>query len=103
MAKKKTDTKKHEVANLAPGFGLNTTLCETATGHKYMECHWVAVGSHPVNGLRLVGPFLNRDACKAWINSDQCQYLSLEIADRASDYTWTAGHLDVMTTDGSYQ
>tara|TARA_R100001163_G_C5053364_1_gene189944 strand:+ start:273 stop:584 length:312 start_codon:yes stop_codon:yes gene_type:complete len=103
MAKKKTQKKTEEVATLAPGFGLDTTLRTTQTGHKFMECHWVAVGSHPVNGLRIVGPFKSRDGCKAWINSDACQYMSMEIADRASDYTWTAGHLDVMTTDSSYQ
>lgn len=88
---------KHAV--LAKGFGLDTRLRQkhSAVGRDYMDCHWVAVGTHPVHGLRVVGPFVDRDAAKNWINDDQCQYLTLEFADKTSDCTWSVTHLDVMT------
>ena len=103
MAKKKTEKTTEEHAQLAPGIGLDTTLRKGVRGdHKYMECHYIAIGQHPVNGLRGVGPFKSREACKAWINSEQCEYMSLEVADHASDYKWVPLHLDVLTVDGSY-
>ena len=98
-----TGTVLGDHANLAPGIGLDTTLRQgyRGEGSTYMERHWVAIGSHPINGIRVVGPFLDRGACKVWIASEQCEYMSLELADHVQDYTWACCHLDVLTTDGN--
>jgi hypothetical protein len=98
MATKKSDfTGKNAV--LKDGFGLDIRLKKPASpkGRGYMACHWVALCIHPVHGVNVVGPFLSRDSARNWINSDDCNYYTLEFSDRVTDCVWVVSHLDVMT------
>jgi|DEB0MinimDraft_6_1074348.scaffolds.fasta_scaffold145360_2 hypothetical protein len=90
MATKAKKTAAPKEWKLANGVGIPKP-CENGR----TPTAWVAIASHPVHGLLIYGPWVDRAAAISWVDNEGSQHLAFEGYGNVRDYAWTVTYLDI--------